>query len=286
MSQCLIGLGSNLGDRRSILDAAVGQFDSLNDVSVDAVSRWIGTEPIGGPVGQGGFLNGVAVLETSLEPDELLRRLRGIETNLGRERRIRWDARMIDVDILLFDDRIMESDELSIPHPRMICRRFVLEPAAEIAADWLHPILNWTVGELFEHLDARPPRFVLCGFERLGLGPCVEEIVYRVQGALLAPDAMAEAEPHICSDNKAEATLESADQMVSIESAEEVADILSWRPKLFIVPIGIGSVTDQQAAVRLRDAIIQRQIAPVLTIAAHDPKTVIAESVAAIEAMR
>ena len=284
MSLCLIGLGSNLGDRRSNLDAAVKRFDSLKGVSVEAVSHWIGTEPIGGPEGQGGFLNGAAVLEASLEPEELLRRLRGIETDLGRERRIRWDARTLDVDILLFDDRIMESHELSIPHPRMICRRFVLEPAAEIASEWRHPILKWTVGQLFEHLDTTPPHFVLCGFERLGLRQLAEKIVARSGGKVLAPDLPAES--HICSDHNAGATLESANQIKCFESAEEFADIAGWSPKLFIVPIRVGSVREQQAAVCLRDALIQLQIAPVLTITADDPRTVITESVAAIEAMR
>ena len=128
-------------------------------MTVVATSEWFGTDPIGGPVGQGDFLNGAAIVETSLEPTELLQHLRGIESSLGRQRRIRWDARTIDVDILLFDDICMETDVLTVPHPRMICRRFVLEAGSRNRLQ-----LDAPRSTMDHRSTARPPRLKTAAF--------------------------------------------------------------------------------------------------------------------------
>ena len=100
------------------------------DVSVGKVSSFHETEPVGGPPGQGPYLNAAACIETTLEPPAVLQLLQEIEAKNGRVRLVRWGERTLDLDLLLFDDRIVETPELTIPHPRMAVRRFVLEPLA------------------------------------------------------------------------------------------------------------------------------------------------------------
>jgi len=122
-------------------------------------SRWYATVPIGGIDGQNAFLNGALLVETTLQPAELASSLQEIETSLGRERIIRWDARTIDIDILLYGTAVIDTSELTLPHPRMGFRLFVLEPAAEIAGEMLHPTSGWTLAGLLAHLR-NSPRYV------------------------------------------------------------------------------------------------------------------------------
>ncbi len=145
MTVCLLGLGANLGDPQLQLDDAVRRLAGHPGIAVRAVSRWRVTTPIGGPPGQPDFLNGAVLLDTRLTVFELLRQIQGIEQALGRRRGQRWDARPIDIDILLFGQTICRRRDLQVPHPWMPVRRFVLEPAAEIAAALRHPVLGWTV---------------------------------------------------------------------------------------------------------------------------------------------
>src|SRR5271165_1039486 len=149
----LIGLGSNLGDRRATLLRAIEELNACPCVSVVNVSSFHETEPVGGPQGQGRFLNAAACIETTLEPPALLHLLQEIEARNGRIRRVRWGERTLDLDLLLFDDRIVETAELTIPHPRMAVRRFVLEPLLEIAPGAVHPATRRTVAELLADLN-------------------------------------------------------------------------------------------------------------------------------------
>jgi len=131
-----IGLGSNLGDRLGHLAAAVAAIGT----SVGMVARLSSvyeTAPVGGP-DQDDYLNAVAVVDTELDPDQTLDRLLAIERQMGRERRERWGPRIIDLDLLLYGEATIDRPGLTIPHPRMTGRRFVLEPLAEV---WPHPIL-------------------------------------------------------------------------------------------------------------------------------------------------
>src|SRR5215213_7845821 len=127
-----IGLGSNLGDRQSYLDRAVQALTDHERVEVTKISSYYETDPIGGPPEQGPYLNAVAEIETDLDPDDLLVALQRIEHDLGRVRRERHGARTIDLDLLLYGDRVLDTLDLTVPHPRMHERGFVLEPFAEI----------------------------------------------------------------------------------------------------------------------------------------------------------
>lgn len=128
----------------------------LPDTQLLARSSWHDTAPIGGPGGQGNFLNGAVIVQTELAPLALAAELHSIESQLGRERVIRWDARVIDIDLLLYDDWQINLPSLTVPHPRMSFRRFVLEPADEIAGAWRHPGVGWTLGQLLFQLRQAP----------------------------------------------------------------------------------------------------------------------------------
>ncbi len=156
MPTCLLGLGSNLGDSARLLSEAVARLKSHPHIEVLRQSRFRETSPVGGPAGQAAYLNAAAVVRTSLSPRELLTVCQEIENSLGRRREERWGPRTIDIDLLLYDDLVLNERDLQIPHPRMAWRRFVLEPAAEIAAEMVHPVIGWTVGHLRYHLNSTP----------------------------------------------------------------------------------------------------------------------------------
>jgi 2-amino-4-hydroxy-6-hydroxymethyldihydropteridine diphosphokinase len=150
---CLIALGSNLGDRAARLRAAVDELSRLPRSRLVARSSWRETPPIGGPGGQGAFLNGAALVDTALDPRTMLAELARIEQQGERVRKIRWDARTLDLDLMLYGDQTWQATDLVVPHPRMHYRRFVLEPAAEIAPWMIHPTSGWTVSRLLQQLD-------------------------------------------------------------------------------------------------------------------------------------
>ena len=154
MAVVYIGIGSNLGDRRANIDRALSLLKEEKEIEVQAVSKMIETEPVGGPE-QGLFLNGVLRVRTDLLPLDLLSKLKNIERRLGRQRSDeRNRPRTMDLDILFYDDVvIVDGRTLTIPHPRLAERRFVLEPLSELAPDFVHPRLGKTVRELKESLS-------------------------------------------------------------------------------------------------------------------------------------
>jgi|tagenome__1003787_1003787.scaffolds.fasta_scaffold20822127_1 2-amino-4-hydroxy-6-hydroxymethyldihydropteridine diphosphokinase len=154
MPTCLLGLGSNLGHREATLQSALADITALPDVQLVQHSKWYQSQPVGGPADQGEFLNAAAVIETTVAPLQFLDELGKIELRLGRRPAERWSARTIDIDILLYGSEVAETAMLTLPHPRMSFRRFVLEPAAEIAPRMLHPTIGWSVERLLLHLNA------------------------------------------------------------------------------------------------------------------------------------
>lgn len=163
MPVCLIALGSNLGDRRQTLQRAIAHLAGHPRVELLAASGFRETLPVGGPSGQGPFLNAAATLQTSLGPDALLALLEETEKQLGRVRGQRWAPRSIDLDLLLYDQVVMEGPGLILPHPRMAWRRFVLEPAAEVAPTMVHPTTGWTIARLLHQLGSTPFYVALAG---------------------------------------------------------------------------------------------------------------------------
>lgn len=151
MVSAYISFGSNMGDRNKNIERALEYLRELDGIVVRKVSSIYESEPVGGPP-QEKFLNGVVEIETSLLPDELLDRLKGIESRLGRVKVEENGPRPIDLDIIFYQDIVIDGERIKIPHPRMQEREFVLRGLNEIAPDFLHPRLNKTVKQLYEEL--------------------------------------------------------------------------------------------------------------------------------------
>lgn len=149
-----LSCGSNMGDRKAHLDEAVLALRADEKCRVLKTSDWIETKPYGG-VEQDDFLNGAIALETLYTPNMLLEKLHEIEQTHGRERKVHWGPRTLDLDILLYEDCVMYTDELVIPHADMHNRRFVLEPLAQLAPYEVHPLSGRTIGQMYEELADR-----------------------------------------------------------------------------------------------------------------------------------
>ena len=145
--QVYIGIGSNLGKKKENYLEALARIAKIPDTRIIKESSLYESEPLG--ESKEWYVNGVIKIETELKPDLLLKKCRNIERAMGRKKvRKRWGARIIDLDILLFDTLILEKRSLKIPHPEMHKRKFVLIPLSEIAPQVIHPVLGATISEL------------------------------------------------------------------------------------------------------------------------------------------
>ena len=153
MATCLISLGANIGHREQAIEQAISAIQECAAVSACHCSSFFETIAAGGPPNQPRFINAVARFETNLKPAEVLKKLFQVEKQLGRTRQQIWESRVLDLDLLLYDHKIQNDADLILPHPRMILRRFVLEPACEIAADLTHPQTKWSLQQHLDHLN-------------------------------------------------------------------------------------------------------------------------------------
>jgi 2-amino-4-hydroxy-6-hydroxymethyldihydropteridine diphosphokinase len=151
-----VGLGSNLGDRAAYLLLGLSALSRLPKTHLLRLSPVYETDPVGPP--QPPYLNMVAELETELSPKGLLAEMLRVEKALGRERRERWGPRTLDLDLLLYGDLVLEEAGLSVPHPRLHERAFVLVPLLDLLPEGRHPLLGQSFAELLASLDAEPGR--------------------------------------------------------------------------------------------------------------------------------
>jgi 2-amino-4-hydroxy-6-hydroxymethyldihydropteridine diphosphokinase len=152
MALAYIAAGSNLGDRHKHLADAEAFLRKTNGISFIRNSKIYETVPVGGPAGQGDYLNAVWEIKTELTPEGLLKELLGIEKKMGRVRKERNGPRVIDLDILFYGDEVVSAPGLTLPHPRLQDRSFVLKPLMDLCPDLKHPVFKKTIRELYRQL--------------------------------------------------------------------------------------------------------------------------------------
>jgi len=297
VARCLLGLGSNLGNRRELLRNTCKAISKLPDVRLLARSRWHETAPIGGPTGQSPFLNGALLVQTTLQPHALAEKLHELETQLGRSRRVRWSARTVDLDVLLIDAATVVSPDLVVPHPRMSFRRFVLEPAVEIAPWMRHPTSGWTVAQLLRHLNSATRYVAVAAAD----GRVANWVARQMADTLRFPIL------EKCTENLAECLLpvicsfwQPTTEKKTIHAMGE-SSVANNRPALVIAvdpihskqllqaaasaksngPANFGSMTETA----FRQILDKPGHGPMARITAEDPATILAEAQAAILAV-
>jgi len=153
MPHCCISLGGNVGDVAATFGETLRRLRQPG-IDIVRVSRVYRTAPVGPDANA--FLNACAVIDTTLPPQRLLSQMQELENAAGRERSVRWGARTLDLDLLTYEDLVNSDPDLVLPHPGLLYRRFVLDPLAEIAPQWMHPVVHRTVEQLQNRLRRRP----------------------------------------------------------------------------------------------------------------------------------
>ncbi len=153
MVDCAIALGSNEGNSLDILESSLNALNQIPGIVLKATSSWYQTRPIGTPQPQADYLNGCALLSAAQTPEELLAILQATETQFGRVGKGTLQPRTLDLDLLLYADLVLNTPNLTIPHPRMSERAFVLVPLAEIAPDWIEPVSGTKIVKLLRNVN-------------------------------------------------------------------------------------------------------------------------------------
>ena len=153
MTECAIALGSNQGDSLSILESSLNALNQIPGIKLKTTSRWYQTKPVGTDETQSDYLNGCALLSAAQTPEELLAILQATEIQFGRTSKGDLQPRTLDLDLLLYGDLVLNTPSLTLPHPRMSERAFVLVPLAEIAADWIEPGSGMKIAKLLRNVD-------------------------------------------------------------------------------------------------------------------------------------
>lgn len=204
MPKCLISFGANIGDPAETIHRAVELLQArLTRARLPlTVSRFYRTPPVGGPEGQPPFINAVASAEVDGSAWDAWQAIREVEELLGRRRLERWEARRIDLDILLFEDARIWTPQFKVPHPRMCMRRFILEPAAEVAADWIDPVSGWSIEQLAERLRGRAASLTVVGSESGPVRDCVEQAAEIGRAAWIRPAVIAARSDCVTTSNR------------------------------------------------------------------------------------
>jgi len=261
------------------LDRAIELLRFMPGIALEAVSGFRETRPIGGPPGQESFLNGACLIETDLPPHDVLALLHAVENTLHRERHEWWGPRTLDLDLLLYDDLILDSEPLTLPHPRMLTRRFVLEPCVEIAPDAWHPLAACTLAEILDSISTAEPHVAVVGVPGSGateVAAAIAETTLACQVTAVAPTGPAEG---VQLDDEF-ARLASRGHMPHAVLLLIAGDtLLAGRPDL--------ADLQGRLVAALRDPRRRGALAPkaVVTIDSTDRRRATAEAIAAVEAM-
>ncbi|MDJ0569913.1 MAG: 2-amino-4-hydroxy-6-hydroxymethyldihydropteridine diphosphokinase [Pleurocapsa sp. MO_192.B19] len=153
MVNCAIALGSNQGNSLDTLEKSLTALNQIPGITLKATSSWYQTKPVGTPESQPDYFNGCALLSVEQTPEELLAILQATEIQFGRVGKGTLQARTLDLDLLLYGDVVLKTPRLTIPHPRMTERAFVLVPLAEIAPDWIEPVSGTKIVKLLRNVD-------------------------------------------------------------------------------------------------------------------------------------
>jgi 2-amino-4-hydroxy-6-hydroxymethyldihydropteridine diphosphokinase len=280
-TNCLLGLGSNLGNREETLCDAIEAIGALPGVTLSRQSRLYRSDPVGGPAGQGEFLNTAVIVETELKPLALLDEFHRIEQGFGRVESERWAARTLDIDILLVGDRVIETGRLTVPHPRMSFRRFVLEPSSEIAGEMVHPTIGWTIRQLRDHLESASDRIAIVSSEEPLRRGLAEFLVERCGGKLVETPAQTMGQTFLSVEKNRSAADRNICPTVRSEPLPPPDDLAADFPKLTIV------IAVNQPDPKAQRAAIERQklSGPTLVLRTSDRKTMESEILAAVEAV-
>ncbi len=283
MPRCLLAMGSNLGDRSEQLRAALHEIAHLSKTRLLARSRWIETSSVGGPAGQGLFLNGAALVDTCLTPDVLHGHLLGIEKSLGRQRTERWSPRTLDLDMLLYDGLVCRQADptgtaLELPHPRMSFRRFVLEPAMEIAGWMHHPTSGWTVAQLLGHLNTSAPYVAVTAINPHDARWLAGQLAELVGCPNLELSSLVEL---ALGGTTGPSPVESAQAVVSCPWAPDGFKLPQPRPRLLVQWIGEVSQEQQAEPPQVPCCIM----GPVARIDTTNRQQALAEALAAVQAV-